>query len=173
MGRRIIDPLSEFLSDRSGLNCTIVKGMKTPDYAYDPKREQYDSRSILKRLSSSRMEGLKIVGITDVDLFVPVLKYVFGLAQVEDRCAVISIHRLRSQFYEAPPNDALLLKRTLKTALHELGHSFGLTHCRVKRCVMFSSTRIADTDIKSDAFCPTCGDLFKWYRDKCLGHGGR
>jgi archaemetzincin len=142
--------------------------LKTPHDAFDPKREQYDSRSILRHLSRSRGNSLKVVGVTDVDLFVPVLKYVFGLAQVSDRCAVISIHRLRSQFYEAPPDNALLLERTMKTALHELGHSFGLTHCRVKRCVMFSSTRIADTDTKSDAFCPTCRDLFKWYRDKCL-----
>jgi len=145
--------------------------MKAPEYAYDPKREQYDSRSILRHLSRSGRDSLKIMGVTEVDLFVPVLKYVFGLAQVADRCTVISIHRLRNQFYEAPPDDVLLLERTLKTALHELGHSFGLTHCRVKRCVMFSSTRITDTDAKSDAFCPTCGDLFKWYRDKCLGSG--
>jgi len=97
---------------------------------------------------------------------VPILKYIFGLARVGGTSTIISIHRLHPLFYDAPADEALLLDRIKKTALHELGHSFGLTHCRSKHCAMFSSTRISDTDLKKDAFCPTCADLFQWHAEK-------
>ncbi len=102
------------------------------------------------------------MAVTEADLFIPVLKYVFGAAQMEGKCAVISLHRLRSEHYDEDENESLLLERLLKTALHELGHSLGLTHCRRRTCVMYSSTRIHDTDTKMAEFCPTCRELFRW-----------
>jgi len=107
-------------------------------------------------------ETLKLIGITKVDLYVPVLKYVFGLSEINGQCSLISLHRLIPQFYENPANHELLLTRAEKTALHELGHAFGLTHCRNRHCVMYSSTKIEDTDFKQPDFCPTCLELVKW-----------
>jgi len=119
---------------------------------------------ILKDLITHRPEGaLKFMGVTQVDLFVPILKYVFGVAQLEGPCSVISLHRLRPQYYEAPPNPDLFIERVKKTALHELSHSLGLTHCRDRSCVMHSSTNIEDTDYKKSLFCPTCFELFTWH----------
>jgi archaemetzincin len=106
------------------------------------------------------------MGVTTLDLYVPILKYVFGLAEVNGQCALISTYRLRPEFYEQPGNDTLLLERTEKTALHELGHTLGLTHCRDRLCVMYSSTHIENTDQKNADFCRTCRDLFVWYLDK-------
>jgi archaemetzincin len=60
-----------------------------------------------------------------------------------------------------------LVVRAQKTALHEIGHSLGLTHCRDRRCVMYSSTRIADTDFKQSHYCPTCLELFTWHLERC------
>ncbi len=135
-----------------------------PEYAFDERRSQYNSKLILKNLIEHFPEdALKFMGVTQVDLFVPILKYVFGVAQLEGPCSVISLNRLRPQFYEAPPNPDLFIERVKKTALHELSHSLGLTHCRDRSCVMHSSTSINDTDYKKSLFCPTCFELFTWY----------
>lgn len=141
--------------------------MENPEYAYDEKRQQYNSKLILERLAQYHShDTVRSVGITCVDLYVPVLKYVFGLAEIEGRCAIISTYRLRPQFYEQPADPYLLLDRVEKTAMHELGHTLGITHCRDRNCVMYSSSRIEDTDFKQTDFCPTCLDLFRWNLDR-------
>jgi len=136
--------------------------MDSPEYAFDNKRRQYNSKLILKRLAELPHDSLKLLAVTQVDLFVPILKYVFGLAQVGGRCAVISTYRLSPLFYGHMPHQDLLLERVGKTALHELGHSIGLTHCRDRRCVMHTSTTIADTDFKQSNLCRTCLELCRW-----------
>ena len=141
--------------------------MEKPRYAYNNTRCQYNSKLILKRLlEQSSHDTLRLVGVTPVDLYVPILKFVFGLAQIEGKCAIISLHRLYPQFYGQPSNPDLLSARVEKTALHELGHTFGLTHCQDRQCVMYSSTRIEDTDFKQSEFCPTCFELFQWLLEK-------
>jgi archaemetzincin len=85
---------------------------------------------------------------------------------VDGRCSVISIFRLRPEFHEAPPDVELLLQRAAKTATHELGHTFGLTHCRDSRCVMSSSAHIEATDAKGEKACRTCSDLLRWHMQR-------
>jgi archaemetzincin len=81
---------------------------------------------------------------------------VFGEAQFDNPASIISVHRLRQQFYGLPEDLDLLYLRTEKEAVHELGHSFGLIHCRDYRCVMFLSYSVEDIDLKSPTFCPKC-----------------
>ena len=164
---RILDHIAKCISIRCGLSCRISMRMENPRYAYNDTRCQYNSKLILKRLlQQSPRDTLRLMGVTSVDLYVPILKFVFGLAQIDGKCSIISLHRLWPQFYDQPANPDLFLSRVEKTALHELGHTFGITHCRDRRCVMFSSTRIEDTDIKCAEFCPTCFELFKWFVSK-------
>ena len=161
--RVILEHLIECISARCGIECRISPGMDNPNYAYNEARGQYDSKVILKYLvQNCPPNTLRMIGVTRVDLYVPILKYVFGLAQIDGPCAAISLHRLYPQFYDQPKNFNLLAERVEKTALHELGHTMGLTHCRRRQCVMYSSTRIEDTDFKQPFFCPTCLDLFEW-----------
>ncbi|MCP4681521.1 MAG: archaemetzincin family Zn-dependent metalloprotease [Desulfobacterales bacterium] len=157
------------LEEKHDIECRISANMEDPEYAYNERRDQYDSKLILKHLINSCPEDAAwFMGVTRVDLYVPILKYVYGLAQMKGRCSVISIHRLRPQYYDQRANNDLLLERVEKTASHELGHLLGLTHCRDRRCIMHSSTRIQDTDFKQASFCPTCAELFKWYLQKHL-----
>ncbi len=164
----IVEGVVESLLEWSQMTVKVLPAMGIPSYAYDVKRGQYSSKRVLGRLCACCPRGtFKVVGITSVDLYVPILTFVFGAAQMSGRSAVISTRRLDPVFYEKPNDPLLLMERVKKTAVHELGHSLGLTHCRERRCVMFSSTRIEDTDFKNPGFCYTCRELFKWQLAKC------
>ncbi|MFQ6002599.1 MAG: archaemetzincin family Zn-dependent metalloprotease [Candidatus Zixiibacteriota bacterium] len=127
------------------------------EFAYNPEREQYYSSAILEKLPEISPETCeKILGLVDVDLYVPNLNFVFGEADVAEKAAVISTKRLRPDHYGLPEDERLLQERTLKEAVHELGHTYGLRHCPDNACVMHFSNSLQDTDIKSSSFCEDC-----------------
>lgn len=169
----MLERIARHIGTRCSIMCHIYPRMESPDYAYDERRCQYSSTTILKHLMKCCPdEVLGFTGVTCVDLFVPILKYVFGLAEMEGRCSIISLHRLRPEFYDRPPDQGLLEERLIKTVLHELGHCLGLTHCKNRHCVMYSSVKIEDTDFKRTTFCPTCSELFTWRVETCLSTTG-
>ena len=98
----------------------------------------------------------KVLGITDVDLFIPVLTYVFGEAQVPGAAAVVSLARLRFTYDERPAPSPLVEARLLKECLHEPGHTFGLVHCSDRICLMARSNSLLDVDRKGERFCRDC-----------------
>lgn len=162
--------MQDSIGSRMGIPCLILPTMENPRYAYDERRSQYECRALLERLkASSPGDGLGVLGVTQVDLFLPVLKYVFGLSEIGGRAAVISTYRLRPEFYEQAEDPELLLERLEKTAVHEVGHLMGLTHCRDPHCVMHSSTLIEHTDSKLASLCPTCLELLRWELRQRLG----
>ena len=124
---------------------------------YSKKRGQYHSTLILSKiLSYLPSSNGKIVGITNVDIFTPILTFLFGEAQLGGNGAVVSTHRLRNEFYGLPGDNDLLYTRTLKEVLHELGHTMGLIHCQYYECVMHFSTYVEDIDLKKSQFCAVC-----------------
>ena len=125
-----------------------------------PERGQYHATLLLAELLRHRPAGVgHIVGITEVDLFIPVLTFVFGQAQLGGPGAVVSVMRLHADFYGLPADEDLLLARTVKEVVHELGHGFGLVHCPDYSCVMSSSTYVEDVDLKAEGYCRDCLDL--------------
>ncbi len=126
-------------------------------FAFNVSRNQYGSSQLISALLD-KFEDFngRILGVTSGDLFVPVLTYVFGEAQLGGKVAVVSSHRLREEFYGLPPNPSLLRLRLLKESIHELGHTFGLLHCSNYLCVMHSSTGVEEIDVKTDKFCGDC-----------------
>lgn len=128
--------------------------------AYDPDRNQYHSTALISNLLSRYSDKiLKVLGVTSLDLFIPVLTFVFGEAQLDGSVAVVSSCRLKPEFYGIPADDNLLADRLEKEAIHELGHTLGLIHCQYYECVMHSSNCVEDIDLKLLSFCPECENI--------------
>ena len=142
-----------------GRACEIADGSFDADGALDPTRGQYRSATLLHLLGAVRPDAHRVLGVTAVDLFAPVLTFVFGEAQVSGRCAVVSSFRLREEYYGLVPDEDLALERLLKESVHELGHTFGLRHCDDWTCVMHSTHTVERLDLKTAAFCERCRAL--------------
>jgi archaemetzincin len=135
---------------------------------YDALRDQYNSSGLLLQLINDiPSETIKVLGITTVDLFIPIFTFLFGEAQLNGIGALVSIHRLQNEFYGIPEDKELLKNRLIKEAIHELGHTFGLIHCFTLRCVMNTSTYVEEIDQKSSRFCRHCEQkIFNWIKEK-------
>ena len=132
--------------------------LSIPDAAYDVKRKQYRSVEIMKLLAKhAPHDAARVLGVTDVDLTIPMLSFLFGQAQLEGPVALVSLCRLHQEFYGLPAQDDLLRERTVKEMLHEMGHTFGLVHCLEPRCAMSLATHIQLVDAKSERYCSRCG----------------
>ncbi|MBF8258342.1 MAG: peptidase, zinc-dependent [Actinobacteria bacterium] len=149
----IQEDMSEFL----WTTVRIMPTMPVPPSSFEAGRNQYISTKILKEiLKEVPGNALKLLGITDKDLCIPILTYVFGEAQLGGTAGIVSLARLRQEFYGSRPDQSLLLERLRKECLHELGHTFGLIHCSSKDCVMYLSNTVVDVDTKGRTFCRAC-----------------
>ena len=127
------------------------------DFAYDAARDQYASTAVLESLTRALpADAAKLLAVTGRDLFIPVLTFVFGQAQLNGRVGVVSLARLRQEFYGLPPDPAVFHQRARKEALHETGHMFGLVHCADAACAMSLSTGVRQIDRKEASFCRPC-----------------
>lgn len=124
---------------------------------YDPARNQYDGNRLLKKIETVyATDNAKTLGLFNVDLFIPILTYIFGQAFLNGRSGIASVFRLRNERYGIKANEHLFVDRTRKEVIHELGHMFGLIHCRNPLCVMRSSTYVEDIDQKTHNLCSDC-----------------
>jgi archaemetzincin len=124
---------------------------------YDPTRRQYDGNKLIREIDTRfSSKFVKKIGLFRVDLFIPILTYIFGQAAFNGTTGIASLYRLRNEQYGMKKNEALLLDRFSKVIIHELGHTFGLIHCHVPNCVMRPSTYVEDIDQKSHMLCSKC-----------------
>ena len=157
-----LHPLAEALERAFPVAVRIRPPWFDPEKSFDPSRGQYNSTRLLELLLDHGGDGpWKILGVTSVDLFIPVLTYVFGEAQLDGSAAVVSTFRLDNTIYGLPPDRDLLFQRLCKEAIHELGHTYNLIHCHEHPCVMMSSTYVDGIDQKSARFCPACQSQVK------------
>jgi len=151
-----IQKLARRLSERLiDYKIEISEPLETPKMAFDSTRNQYHSTRILATLEEyAESTGADhVLGVAHFDLFVPGMNFVFGEARCPGSAAVISTYRLKTN-HDGPPD--LLGKRSVKEAVHEIGHMLGLKHCSSASCVMHFSERLADTDRKEENFCSAC-----------------
>ncbi len=152
----LIERLKMDLEKIFGRSVATGKTLPEPDYAFNKRRNQYLSTAIINTILKEKdfIKYEKVLGIVDHDLYVPDLNFVFG--EATQRAAVISITRLRQEFYGFPEDKGIFYKRVLTEAVHELGHTYGLSHCANPNCVMFFSNSLRDTDRKGYEFCLKC-----------------
>lgn len=153
----ILDYLCRKLEETFGRTCQVAAPIAHPHPAYNDHRGQYLSSYILQELA--RLEPphpFRLLGVADLDLYVPELNFVFGQASKGGRDAVIALPRLRQSFYGLPDDEELFRQRAVKEAVHELGHTLALGHCPRSSCVMHFSNSLADTDVKGPDFCQRC-----------------
>ena len=161
--------LREALEFEFGLSSGIGHFSFSFDNAFDPHRNQYNATHLWRQVLSAREGSFhKVLVVTDYDLFVPVLTFVFGEAQLGGRAGIVSACRLHQSFYELPSDDGLLFMRLLKETIHEIGHLYGLRHCYTPGCVMGPSTAIEGVDLKSKKFCVECLQAFAHAREVLL-----
>jgi archaemetzincin len=157
IGSLLLEDLRQGLGAEFRARCEILPRRLEPEFALHSERRQYHSTEILRHMERAvPRECWRLLGVTTHDLYMPILTFVFGEAQLNHTCAVVSSHRLRQEFYGLPPNPGLLRDRLLKEAVHELGHTFGLTHCRDYECVMAASHAVERIDLKGSHFCGAC-----------------
>lgn len=174
VNEEVISAIEEILTDTFNLNTRRMETFELPADAFDRQRQQYNSEKFLRILHKTHpANGVHLLGITAVDLFIPMLSFVFGQAQLNGSVAVVSSARLTQQFYELPDDNFLTTQRTVKEAVHEIGHTFGLTHCLDKRCPMSLSTTVTSIDTKGTRLCGSCRIALHVYQNTSIIAKGR
>jgi archaemetzincin len=139
------------------LLAAVSAGSIDPEFAFDRKRNQYNSTLLLKRIVERKPPAPdRILGLIAADLYIPMLSFVFGQAQVGGPGAIVSTARLRQEFYRLPPDAQVLADRLRKEVLHELGHTLRLVHCPDPKCVMSLATSVRHVDEKLPRYCESC-----------------
>lgn len=133
----------------------IEEHLDLSDY-FDPSRRQYNGDLILKKVNGSFPYHPRVIGLFNVDLYIPILTFIYGQAMLNGKTGVVSAFRLDNQRYGLRKDQNLLFERLIKEIVHELGHTFGLIHCHTPNCVMRSSTYVEDIDQKNVSFCKEC-----------------
>jgi archaemetzincin len=156
VGLDLVENLAASLARTFHTPCRIRPQTLDIGFALDTGRGQHHSTAILQQLERLADPGVRLLAVTSADLYVPVLTFVFGEAQLDGVCAIVSTARLKEEFYGLPARDDLLKERLLKEAAHEVGHTFGLRHCPDWSCVMASSHAVGVLDVKTAEFCRSC-----------------
>ncbi|MCK9376514.1 MAG: archaemetzincin family Zn-dependent metalloprotease [Syntrophobacterales bacterium] len=166
----ILRQLRAALTKILALPARVLRPKPLPQQAYHAVRQQYHSTRLLEYLlTDDDSRAYRILGITTADLFIPIFTFVFGEAQLEGKAAVISMCRLRGEIEGFAPSKSIFLRRLLKLSLHELGHTFGLGHCRQDGCLSGFSANLEILDRKNLAFCQYCQALLAdHFRDQGL-----
>ena len=153
----LLQDLRPALQELFHISCNVLPVRLNPEFAFHGERQQYHSSEILQRMQSLVTgDSWRILGVVAVDLYIPILTFVFGEAQMGGPCALLSAHRLRQELYGLPPDPELLRQRVLKEAVHELGHTLNLTHCDDYSCAMAPSHAVEWIDLKESKLCSAC-----------------
>jgi archaemetzincin len=168
---KIPQHLSTAIADFLSLPVQILPPNLLPPHTHNVVRNQYHSTQLLEYLLQEHAdESFRVLGITGVDLYIPIFTFVFGEAQLDGKAAIISTFHPQGGASVILPSRSVLLERLLKLSLHELGHTFALPHCRRERCLMNFSANLEKLDQKDLEFCGYCRILLDDYLKSVSGH---
>jgi archaemetzincin len=151
--------LDQLLGAAFGADTLVLAPVEAPRHAYSVPRAQYDADRVLDDLFAQLPERcLRLVGVTQADLFVAGRTFVFGYAHLSDGVALYSTARFREQYYGRRSDVGRQRRRACRAVVHELGHTFGNAHCEDARCVMHTVTYVETLDALAPWYCPRCGE---------------
>jgi archaemetzincin len=154
---QLLDWLALALYEKFRVKTEVRSPALDPSFALHAERQQYHSSEILVRMQRYvNGSTWRLLGVTELDLYIPILTFVFGEAQLGGSSALVSYHRLQQEFYGLPSDRDLLANRLLIESVHELGHTLRLTHCHDYQCAMAPSHAVEWIDIKDSGFCEDC-----------------
>lgn len=157
LDERLLENLAGALTDSLRVPCRILEPPLDPRFAFHPERGQYHSSELLAAMQPyAENRAWRVLGVTAVDLYIPILTFVFGEAQMGGPCAIVSLHRLQQEFYGLPRDHGVLMERLAKEAVHEVGHTLDLTHCDDYSCAMAPSHAVEWIDLKEAWLCSSC-----------------
>ena len=160
LGKHFLEKIAGAVQQEYIYPVTIKESRLDLSEFFDPGRRQYNGNKLVKAVNKISVPGsVRTIGLFSVDLFIPILTYIFGQAELNGQAGIASLYRLGNERYGMEPDDRLLLERFIKEVIHELGHTFGLIHCLTPACVMRSSTYVEDIDQKSQNLCTRCRNL--------------
>ncbi len=151
-----LERLALCIEERFLFSCRVDRTLRVPRTTLNSVRKQLFFNTLVSRVAAQETSSDVRLVLTEYDLYKTSHQFVFGDASEEQRVALVSMHRLRNEFYGERGDDNVLFQRTLKEAVHDLGHALGLKHCFNSRCAMYFSNSIFDTDNKLSHFCDSC-----------------
>jgi archaemetzincin len=165
LSKDIISQLENILSEEFSASVTNAPIEELSEQFFDKQRNQWKSSDILQWLSDKLIssKSTKILALCDFDAYSGRLNFVLGEAYLDGSISAIYLPRLTQEFYRLKSDESLYHQRILKEAVHELGHAFGLNHCKNIRCVMHFSNSLSDTDIKTSHFCNVCKGHLEYF----------
>jgi len=174
----VLSAMEAALREAFRLPVRRLETIEEPPLAFSPARGQWGSVAFLEALLGRVPPGIsRFLGVTERDLFVPVLSFVYGQAQLGGKVAVVSLARLRPEFHGLPAAPAVLARRAATESVHEVGHTFGLVHCLDRSCPMSLSIDLPDLDGKTETPCAACRALLEGSREmrrtRATTEGGR
>lgn len=153
---------AQCLENELNIPVSLREPLAEPDGAWDARRSQYSAVAYLEALARSAPPlPARLLGLTTRDIYIPMLTFLFGQAQLNGSAALVSLARLSQSFYGLPDDPALTAERLRKEVLHEAGHAFGLVHCADRECAMRLSTSIRQVDEKKDSYCRKCRHILR------------
>lgn len=141
------EPIRTVLSTSVGCGKTPLT---KPQYAFNKDRNQFHTTAIMRRLLTLKDMGTPLImGVADVDLFVPDSSFVYGEADRESHASVMSLWRLKGE-------GEAWKRRTFVEAVHQAGHLIGLSFCEDARCAMYFASTITDAERRQLHLCNNC-----------------
>jgi archaemetzincin len=140
-----------------GRSVDILKGMKMPDEAYNVVRSQHYATILLNKLERVKANPREFVlGVCEEDIYLPDEPYIIGHSDIVSGTSVVSLFRIRQEFYGLPEDEMKVYTRLYKQSIHQLAHLFEMTSCRNPCCVNYYSQNMMDIDSKGEKFCDLC-----------------
>jgi archaemetzincin len=131
-------------------NVVVRPKIDLPKHAFYKSRNRYRADSILVFLNQSKARDVVFIGLTSKDISATKGTNkdfgVLGLGYCPGKACVASTFRLEKNARQ---------EQLFKVAIHELGHTQGLPHCKQKHCFMRDAEGKNPTNEEKE-FCKDC-----------------